>query len=116
MKRRNFFKGVFGTVVATLVPRLAKAEPPTSAAPDGSVSLGVIANGPFVSAVNVLKINPGRLYATVRVKIGEKVIDFNHYGDVGKDLQDAKRFMKSSGYQQWILTSSIKKALEYPNA
>lgn len=112
MERRGFFKGAFGAAIAALVPRIAKAKEPEPCG-DGTVSLETIANGPFVTMTNVYRRGTvERLYILVRVKIGERTIDFNHHGNLAKDFQDAKLFMETLGYKQWIVTSALRKALD----
>jgi hypothetical protein len=72
-----------------------------------------IANGPFVSMVPIFKSGTmQRLYFTIRVKIGEKTVDFNHHGNTAEDFRDAKVFMETLGYKQWVVTSALRKALD----
>jgi len=109
MERRGFFKGAFGAAIAAVVPRVARAKEPE---PDGAVSLETIANGPFVSMAEVFyRGTRQRMYFVVRVKIGEREIDFCHHGNLAQDFQDAKLFMETLGYKQWIITSALRQAL-----
>jgi len=95
--------------MAAMVPRVARAK---ETEPDGTVSLETIANGPFVSMTEVFyRGTRMRMYFLVRVKIGEREIDFNHHGNLAKDFQDAKLFMETMGYKQWIVTAALRKAL-----
>jgi hypothetical protein len=112
MERRGFFKGAFGTALAAMVPRVARAK---EAEPhgNGTVNMETIANGPFVSMVPVFRRGTMlRLYFTIRVKIGEKTVDFNHHGNTAEDFRDAKLFMETLGYKQWIITSALRQALD----
>ena len=111
MERRGFFKGAFGAALAMVVPRIARAKE-IEPCGDGTVSMETIANGPFVSMVPIFKRGTcQRLYFTIRVKIGEKTVDFNHHGNTAEDFRDAKLFMETLGYKQWIITSALRQAL-----
>ena len=94
-----------------MVPRVARAKEAEPCV-DGAISMETLANGPFVSMVPVFREGTRlRLYFTIRVKIGEKTVDFNHHGNTAKDFRDAKLFMETMGYKQWIITSALRKAL-----